>query len=71
MEHLYLCQSAEEQCAVSRILQSCYLNLGVVYQKMGRWGEAVRACDAALEVNPQCAKAYYRKAQVRIIVGVE
>jgi hypothetical protein len=48
--------------AVEALMVACYLNLGLLYQKMCRWADAVRASDAAIACQPLCAKAHYRRA---------
>ncbi len=43
---------------------SVYVNLGDAYRKMGNGGEAVSAYDKALALNPNYARAAYRKGRV-------
>ena len=43
---------------------SVFTNLGDAYRKMGNGGEAVSAYDRALSINPNYARAAYRKGRV-------
>ncbi|EKX51953.1 hypothetical protein GUITHDRAFT_49725, partial [Guillardia theta CCMP2712] len=52
--------------AISRHKQSCYLNIAACAMKQNNWQNCVRACDAALELDPQSVKAFYRRALARI-----
>ena len=38
--------------------------MGILYQKMGKYREAVEVYDKAIENDPQNAKAYYNKGTV-------
>ncbi|XP_026855163.2 peptidyl-prolyl cis-trans isomerase D [Electrophorus electricus] len=42
---------------------SCILNLAACKLKLQQWQEAVESCDEALELNPNHAKALFRRAQ--------
>ena len=64
MEHRYVPPSVAQQRQVDDYLVSCYVNLAIVYQKVAQWQDSILACDAALAVDPTCAKALYRRAQV-------
>ena len=41
-----------------------YTNLGDAYRKIGNGGEAVQAYDAALAIDPNYARAIYRKGRI-------
>lgn len=52
------------------LITSCYLNIALAQQKMGRFKEMKQACDEVLDdqmgrsaVDPISAKAYFRRAQ--------
>ncbi|CAJ1363316.1 unnamed protein product [Effrenium voratum] len=44
----------------------CALNLAACKQKLDKLDEAIAACDAALELDPDNVKALYRRAESRI-----
>ena len=46
-----------------------WLALGVVEQRAGAWRDALRAFDAALELDPASVAAWSRKAQVWVRLG--
>jgi predicted Zn-dependent protease len=46
-----------------------WLALGVVEQRAGSWNDALRAYDAALELDPGNVAAWSRKAQVFVRMG--
>eukprot|EP00960_Hanusia_phi_P049743 759743-Hanusia_phi.AAC.2 len=52
--------------AIRRHKHSCYLNIAACAMKQKNWQNCVRACDAALEIEPQSVKAFYRRALARI-----
>jgi hypothetical protein len=49
--------------------QHAWLALGVVEQRAGAWRDALRAYDAALELDPASVAAWSRKAQVFVRMG--
>uniref|UniRef100_A0A8R1XZE7 peptidylprolyl isomerase n=1 Tax=Onchocerca volvulus TaxID=6282 RepID=A0A8R1XZE7_ONCVO len=44
------------------LLLAGYLNSALVYSKQNETVECIKNCDKALEVDPKCVKALYRKA---------
>jgi tetratricopeptide (TPR) repeat protein len=71
-EHLVVDTSAlegddEQASEVRELVTSCYLNIALASQKLGQFDQMKRACDEVLDKrNPQCVKAFYRRAQARI-----
>ncbi|KAL6766237.1 FKB99 [Auxenochlorella protothecoides x Auxenochlorella symbiontica] len=54
----------------SQTLQvSCYLNLALCATKQREAAEAIHYCNKALEVDPACAKALFRRAAALALVG--
>ncbi|KAF1330759.1 Hsp70-like protein, partial [Globisporangium splendens] len=47
---------------VNKLKLSLYLNLAQCYLKMESWGKAIANCKDALVIDPQNAKALYRRA---------
>lgn len=41
---------------------TCYLNIALCNMKIQKHDDAVLACDEAIKLDPQCSKAYFRKA---------
>lgn len=49
------------------LVTSCYMNIALASQKLGKFDDMKRACDEVLDnVNATCVKALYRRAQSRI-----
>lgn len=55
------------------LVTSLYLNIALAFQKQGNFGDMKKACDEVLTdgigrhaVDPQSAKAYFRRAQARV-----
>ncbi|KFM28310.1 Peptidyl-prolyl cis-trans isomerase PASTICCINO1 [Auxenochlorella protothecoides] len=48
---------------------SCYLNLALCATKQREAAEAIHYCNKALEVDPACAKALFRRAAALALVG--
>ena len=65
-ESSYTCKSKEEEKEVSDFMKSVYLNLALVCQKSGEWDIAIAACGECLVIEPDNAKALYRRAVSRI-----
>eukprot|EP00928_Gymnodinium_smaydae_P091324 TRINITY_DN75032_c0_g1_i1.p1 TRINITY_DN75032_c0_g1~~TRINITY_DN75032_c0_g1_i1.p1 ORF type:complete len:405 (-),score=116.14 TRINITY_DN75032_c0_g1_i1:232-1293(-) len=71
-EHLMVDSSAlegddPEAEAARELVTSCYLNIALANQKLGRYDQMRAACDEVLDkVNPRSVKALYRRAQARI-----
>jgi len=71
-EHLQVDSSAlegdgEEAQQARDMVMSCYLNIALASQKLGKFDQMKSTCDEILEnVSPQCVKALYRRAQARI-----
>ena len=52
---------------VKDLIIPLFTNKALCCLKLQRWAEAVAACDAALELDPNCVKALYRRA----LAGIE
>lgn len=71
-EHLKVDASAlesdeSESLEAVKVVTSCYLNIALASQKLGKFDQMKSACDEILEkVNSQSAKALFRRAQARI-----
>jgi len=71
-EHLVVDSSAlegegEEVEEAKELVISCYLNIALASQKLGKFDQMKNACDEILEkVNSKSVKALYRRAQARI-----
>eukprot|EP01038_Epipyxis_sp_PR26KG_P010231 gene10231-13763_t len=63
----YQPKNNDEISKINQLFINCYLNLAVCYQKMNEWMNSIRACDAVLELDNNNIKAYYRRAQARIL----
>jgi len=51
----------------TELVTSCYLNIALASQKLGKFDDMKKACDEVLnKVNPESVKALYRRAQARI-----
>lgn len=49
------------------LVAACYLNIALASQKLGKFDQMKSACDEILDnINPECVKALYRRAQARI-----
>ena len=46
---------------------SCLLNIGRSYLKLEQWENCIKACESALEVDPQSVKAFYLRSQARTV----
>lgn len=57
-------QSLEE---LNELKLACILNLSMCFWKQKDWSQCIRACNRALEMDPQNTKALYRRAQARIV----
>jgi len=56
--------SDEAQAAqIKRLLLTCALNIAQCKLKIAKFDEAVKACDFALELDPENIKALYRRAE--------
>ena len=42
-----------------------YLNRAMAYIRMSRWPRALEDCNAAVALDPQSHKAYYRRAKAK------
>jgi len=58
--------NAEQKAEVAKLTLSLQLNLAVCYAKLEQHKEAIKHCDAALELDDQSAKALFRRANARI-----
>lgn len=58
---------AEAAAEIRELKLACILNLSMCYWKSNSWAQCIRACDRALQLDPQSTKALYRRAQARII----
>lgn len=59
--------STEEEAKQQKKLRlSCCLNLAACKQKLEKYEEAIKACDVALELDPNSVKALYRRAEARV-----
>eukprot|EP00931_Biecheleriopsis_adriatica_P122463 TRINITY_DN97451_c0_g1_i1.p1 TRINITY_DN97451_c0_g1~~TRINITY_DN97451_c0_g1_i1.p1 ORF type:complete len:392 (+),score=113.41 TRINITY_DN97451_c0_g1_i1:76-1251(+) len=71
-EHLRVDETAlqgdgPEAAQAKELVTSCYLNIALASQKLGKYDDMKKACDEVIaKVNPNCVKAYYRRAQARI-----
>lgn len=61
--------SASEQAEIKKLRLTCCLNLGACKIKLSKWEEAIKACDMALELEPDNVKALYRRAEARVKPG--
>ena len=59
-------EEAAEGDAVVRLVVSCTLNLAACAQKLGEHTVALKHCDEVLQLNPDNAKALYRRGQTYI-----
>jgi hypothetical protein len=57
--------TAEEQASLDRVRLQCLLNSALCDVRLGRWEEAVLHSTQALEIDPDCAKAFFRRAVAR------
>jgi tetratricopeptide (TPR) repeat protein len=57
----------EAAAEIRELKLACVLNLSMCYWKTNAWAQCIRACDRALQIDPQSTKALYRRAQARII----
>ena len=66
IEHLQaLSESASKQTDAQEALLSCLLNQAQCCLKLGEWGGAADACTRALALQPDSAKALYRRGMAR------
>jgi tetratricopeptide (TPR) repeat protein len=65
-EHAYSPANSDEASQVATLLVALYLNLARVYFKTNDFTTAITACGAALDVDADCDKALFLRAQVRI-----
>lgn len=49
--------------ALKDLLVSCFLNLGAIFARQSDHGSAIRMASEALHLDPQCMKAYFKRAQ--------
>lgn len=66
-ECAYLCKSEPEQSLVNQLALSCLSNLSICYLKSNEFKSCISACNAILALSPDNAKAYYRRAQAKLI----
>eukprot|EP00434_Breviolum_minutum_P012707 symbB.v1.2.011201.t1/scaffold718.1/size169569/7 len=58
---------SEEANEAKELVSSCYLNIALASQKLGKFDDMKKACDEVLsKVNPENVKALYRRAQARM-----
>jgi hypothetical protein len=57
--------SSEEESKVRALLLACYNNIAFCALRRKAYAECVRACDAALDLQPLNTKALYRRALAR------
>mmetsp|Transcript_24898 Transcript_24898/g.62521 ORF Transcript_24898/g.62521 Transcript_24898/m.62521 type:complete len:185 (+) Transcript_24898:109-663(+) len=56
-------QSTEEEVAETRTLTiQCKTNMALVHSKLGNTLRVIQTCNEALELDPDCVKACYRRA---------
>eukprot|EP00611_Tribonema_gayanum_P012862 TRINITY_DN2355_c0_g1_i2.p1 TRINITY_DN2355_c0_g1~~TRINITY_DN2355_c0_g1_i2.p1 ORF type:complete len:307 (-),score=139.76 TRINITY_DN2355_c0_g1_i2:3-881(-) len=56
--------AGELQTRLDDVRLACLLNSAACFVRAGELGEALEACEQALQERPRCAKALYRRAQV-------
>jgi len=65
-QHEYTPVNDEEAVAIKDLFVSVYLNIARTYHKQRDTTTAVQACDSALELDSECDKAMFLRAQIRI-----
>eukprot|EP01137_Pigoraptor_chileana_P014175 Opistho-2@68503 len=61
--------SDSERDQINDLIVACYANLAMCLSKKGRWDRVVINCNKALEIQPNHAKALYRRAVAYIELG--
>jgi tetratricopeptide (TPR) repeat protein len=56
----------DEAAQIKKLRLSCCLNIAQCKLKLAKFDEAVKACDTALELDPENIKALYRRAEARV-----
>lgn len=65
-EHNYTPADDSEASQLKDLFISVYLNLARTYHKQRETQTGIQACDAALDLDDQCDKALFLRAQIRI-----
>ena len=63
----YTATNEADKDAANKLMVSCYLNLAATYQKTKNWTDSFEACNYAITLDPKSGRAYFRRAQARIL----
>ena len=66
-ERTYVPLNDDEKSSMNKLMVSCYLNLAATYQKTKDWTDSFEACNYAITLEPKSGRAYFRRAQARIL----
>ena len=66
-ERTYVPVNDDEKSSMNKLMVSCYLNLAATYQKTKDWTDSFEACNYAITLEPKSGRAYFRRAQARIL----
>lgn len=69
-EFSYIAGNADEKKEMATLQVSSYLNLAACYQKTKDWANSFEACNYAISIDSSSGRAYFRRAQVVLILTV-
>ena len=61
--------SEEHKAKAKQLRLTIWCNIAICQDKLGEWADAVRSCNEALSLDPDCIKALFRRGCVHSASG--